>query len=252
MRVSATVEKTAKMTIVGFGVQKLPSVFRLTLPFLCLLSVGIQNVYAKEYIISGRVQIKDKDGALIEDHSNNVVFVKEARYSQKILSNENSIAQIDKTFSPKVLPIVVGSSVEFPNKDVIFHNVFSPSKPNKFDLGVYKKGKSKSFTFKHIGHVKVYCNLHSGMYADVLVLQNPFYGVTDKNGNFEIKIEKNGDYELVAWQRFGSEEHIKISVKNSQTQIPDIELKQGRVSHKAQEQMGSGLQVKVLKLLQIF
>ena len=107
--------------------------------------------------------------------------------------------QRDMVFRPLVLPIVVGTTVDFPNSDPLFHNVFSLSQPKEFDLGRYPKGQKKSVTFDKPGIVSVYCEIHSYMFATILVLQNPFYTVPDDEGNFTLTGVPAGTYQLSFW-----------------------------------------------------
>lgn len=107
--------------------------------------------------------------------------------------------QRDSTFVPHVLPIVVGSTVEFPNRDLVFHNVFSFSKPAVFDLGRYARDKSKEVRFDSPGQVKVFCHIHSDMSALILVLPNPFFATPDGAGGYRIDGIPAGDYRVVAW-----------------------------------------------------
>jgi len=111
------------------------------------------------------------------------------------------ITQRDAVFRPHVLPVVVNSTVEWPNKDDIFHNVFSMSESNPFDLGLYKDPESKRVQFKNPGRVDVFCSIHSQMNCVILVLQNPFYGVADKSGRFQIPNVPAGSYRLKAWHQ---------------------------------------------------
>ena len=90
------------------------------------------------------------------------------------------------TFVPHVLAIPKGSTVEFPNVDSIFHNVFSLSKAASFDLGRYPKGSSKSIRFDRPGIIKVFCHIHSDMSGVIVVLDNPFFAVPDARGHYSI------------------------------------------------------------------
>src|SRR5256885_13468033 len=96
------------------------------------------------------------------------------------------MAPRENAFTPPVLPIMQGTTVEFPNDDPIFHNVFSLSKTKPFDLGLYKRGTNKSVTFDQPGLVKVYCNIHEKMIGYIAVLENPYFTLTDKEGKFKI------------------------------------------------------------------
>lgn len=89
-------------------------------------------------------------------------------------------------FIPHVLPIPVGSTVLFPNNDKVDHNVFSMSRTKKFNLGSYKPGESQTVVFDKPGIVEVHCDVHAEMAAYILVMKNPYFGITDENGNFEI------------------------------------------------------------------
>lgn len=110
------------------------------------------------------------------------------------------MVQKDQSFYPEVLPITVGTTVDFPNLDPVFHNVFSYSKAKKFDLGRYPKGHSKSVTFDTPGLVKVFCEIHSTMRAHILVLEQPYYAIVAPDGSFRIPDVPAGDYKLKVWQ----------------------------------------------------
>ncbi len=107
--------------------------------------------------------------------------------------------QRNETFVPHVLAITTGTTVEFPNSDRIFHNVFSLSRPARFDLGRYPVGRSKSVRFDKPGIVRVFCDIHSHMNAFILVFSHPYFAVTDENGRYRIEDVPTGTYSLVAW-----------------------------------------------------
>jgi len=102
-------------------------------------------------------------------------------------------------FHPEVLPVLVGTTVDFPNGDNLFHNVFSYSQAKEFDLGRYPLGDSRSVLFDKPGVVKVYCDIHSRMSAIILVLENPFFASPDNDGNFTISDIPEGKYRLCLW-----------------------------------------------------
>jgi hypothetical protein len=95
--------------------------------------------------------------------------------------------------------------VVFPNEDPIFHNVFSVSGENRFDLELYKRPKSGSWTFQHPGVARVYCNIHPQMSAVVLVRDNPYFAKTAPDGSFSIPDVPAGKYVLRAWHERGGE-----------------------------------------------
>src|SRR5919106_5808667 len=80
-----------------------------------------------------------------------------------------TLGQKNKTFQPRVLAVPAGSTVDFPNNDLIFHNVFSLSGPQPFDLGLYRAGESRSRTFTEPGSYRVFCNIHPQMTAVIFV-----------------------------------------------------------------------------------
>ena len=116
-----------------------------------------------------------------------------------------TIGQLNKTFVPRILPVTVGSTVHFANLDPIFHNVFSLSKPNDFDSGLYKAGQSFNKTFTKAGPVQVLCNIHSSMLGYVVVVDSPWYGQADARGAFTIRGVPPGDYDLEAWHEASSQ-----------------------------------------------
>jgi len=109
------------------------------------------------------------------------------------------VEQRDGTFVPHVLAVPVGATVEFPNADVIYHNVFSLSKAATFDLGRYPRGVSRSVRLDRTGVVKVFCHIHADMSAVVLVLPNRWFARPDARGRFRIDGVPPGTYTLVGW-----------------------------------------------------
>lgn len=110
--------------------------------------------------------------------------------------------QKGKVFIPHVLPVVLGSSVEFLNSDDFLHNIFTPSKAaDKFNLGNWSKGVSKKYTFNKPGEVVLLCNLHPEMEAWVIVLPNPYFAKTDASGSFVIANVPPGKYTVKVWQK---------------------------------------------------
>jgi plastocyanin len=129
--------------------------------------------------------------------------------SNQIPNTLKVIIQKDGTFRPHILPVLVGTTVEWPNNDEIYHNVFSMSEPKPFDLGIYKSNETKRVTFDKPGRVDVFCSIHTKMNCIVLVLENPFFAATDKSGNFTITNVPAGTYPLKAWH-----ERLPSQVKN--------------------------------------
>lgn len=111
-----------------------------------------------------------------------------------------TMKQKNMKFEPSVLTVAVGTTVEFPNLDPFYHNVFSYSKTKKFDLGRFPKGKSEFVTFDKPGIVKVFCEIHFPMRAYVHILETPYFATSDENGKFTIKDINPGEYTLHVWQ----------------------------------------------------
>jgi plastocyanin len=119
------------------------------------------------------------------------------------------IVQRNATFEPHVLPVVVGTTVLWPNEDDIFHNVFSMTETQDFNLGFYKKEKVPEVRFDKLGRVDVFCAIHTNMHCIILVLPNPFFAAVDAKRRFVIANVPAGTYRLKAWH-----ERLPSSVKD--------------------------------------
>ena len=118
---------------------------------------------------------------------------------ETLTPGHGAVKQQGEMFVPHVLAVVVGSVVDFPNADPFFHNVFSFSKPRRFDLGRYPKGNSRSVRFDSPGVVQLFCDIHSHMSAFILVFAHRFFAVTDDQGRYQIEGIPPGRYVVVAW-----------------------------------------------------
>jgi plastocyanin len=120
--------------------------------------------------------------------------------------------QQNETFVPHLLAISTGTTVDFPNSDRIYHNVFSLSKAARFDLGRYAVGKSKSIRFDRSGIVRVFCDIHSHMNAFILVFSHPFFALTDEAGRYRIDNVPPGTYNLIAWNEGLASEPTAVTI----------------------------------------
>jgi plastocyanin len=120
--------------------------------------------------------------------------------------------QRNETFVPHVLAITTGTTVEFPNSDKFYHNVFSLSKIRRFDLGRYAAGRSQSVKFDRPGIVRVFCDIHSHMNAFILVFGHPFFAMTDADGRYRIDNVPPGAYNLIAWNEGTSTDPRGVTV----------------------------------------
>lgn len=146
--------------------------------------------------------------------------------NSKLITKKAVMDQRDMQFVPRVLPVVTGTTVDFPNNDKTFHNVFSASEAKKFDLGLYASGKSRSLTFDKPGLVSVLCNVHPNMEAYIVVLGHPYFSATDKRGNYQVKALPLGKYRLEVWHpEFGARIEPFNLVRDGEVLAIDIDLK---------------------------
>ena len=145
-----------------------------------------------------------------------VVYVDKlsARAESLVTGNPSGrvLAQKNQAFSERVLSCVVGTTVDFPNQDPIFHNVFSVSPTKRFDLGKYPRGKSKQVTFKKAGLVQVFCDIHPSMSCFILVLPNRAFTRPEEDGSFALPRLPAGTYTVKVWHPdFGEQAHtVKV------------------------------------------
>lgn len=126
------------------------------------------------------------------------------------------IDQKDLVFHPHVLPILVGTTVDFLNSDAVLHNVFSPDKcAGKFNLGSWPQGQTRSYTFKSVCVATLLCNVHPEMEAFVVVVPTPYFAVADKKGAYSIENLPEGSYTVNVW-------HPKIKVSSHQVEVSGV------------------------------
>lgn len=135
----------------------------------------------------------------VDEMGNVVLYVQRATVPDGTAPARAAMAQRDEQFVPHILPVYRGATVDFPNNDDVFHNVFSLSSAKTFDLGRFPKGSSKSDVFDKSGTVQVFCHIHSDMSAIVLVLENPYFAVPNDAGRYVIDGVPPGDYTVVGW-----------------------------------------------------
>ena len=134
------------------------------------------------------------------------------------------IDQRGEQFVPRVLAITVGTTVDFPNNDAKFHNVFSLSRTKSFDLGRYPAGQSKSVRFDRAGIVRVFCDIHSHMSASILVFAHPFFAVTDDDGRYAIPSIPAGTYSVMAWSELGRAGPRTVTVTDDGIATEDFDI----------------------------
>ncbi|HUG53249.1 MAG TPA: carboxypeptidase regulatory-like domain-containing protein [Vicinamibacteria bacterium] len=148
------------------------------------------------------------------DRSRSVVYLETApRGAFEIREGIRAVMeQRNEAFVPHVLAVAVGTTVEFPNLDPTYHNVFSFSKANRFDLGRYARGRSKSVRFDRPGVVRVFCDIHSHMSAFIVVFGHRYFAATDGGGRYRIDGVPAGAYTLVVWNEGQTRESREVRV----------------------------------------
>jgi plastocyanin len=155
---------------------------------------------------------------------NVVVYLKDAAFRGSVPPVKAVLRQEHETFVPHVLPITRGSTVEFPNDDPIFHNVFSLSSAASFDLRRYPRGQSRSQEFPKPGIVKVFCHIHSHMSAAILVLDHPYYTVPGTDGAFELSNVPPGEYTVAGWHERVGERRVRVHVERGKAATVELSL----------------------------
>ena len=173
--------------------------------------------------VSGTIKVKG-----LRSPANVLVFITKAPAVDLDFSKAKFIIdQKDLTFTPHILPVPVGATVFFPNHDKVDHNVFSLSRTKKFNFGSYKPGENKSIRFDKPGIVELRCDVHAEMLAYIMVMKNPFFGITDAKGRFKIP---DADYlkqagltgiETIAAGKYSVKTwHEKLKSKKQTIEIP--------------------------------
>jgi len=161
---------------------------------ILLFLITINTINAQ---ITGKV---NAEASKTKYKANTVVYIEKATGNFKPPAKNPVMDQKNLVFVPRVLPIIAGTTIDFLNNDDVLHNVFTPDACAKFDLGTYPKGQIKSHKYDKEGcQTVVLCNVHPEMEAYVIVLQNPYFALTDKDGNFSIEKVPAGKYVLKVW-----------------------------------------------------
>ena len=211
--------------------------------FLCLAALLVRIPATAGITIEGNVALPDaKGGAKSPARYVNVnaaevgpspspvaVVFLDGDFKNAATSTNAPAAQVIQhrfQFSPGILPVRRGTTVEFPNQDDAYHNVFSYSKTKRFDLGRYRKDeKPATVTFDKAGVVKLYCEIHEHMRGTILVLDTPYFVCTDTNGNFRLENLPAGKFTLKAWLDESSTLERTVELTNDVTLRVDFTSK---------------------------
>ena len=164
------------------------------------------------------------DAPAVPEIANVVVYVKDPGYRGPLPVKRTEMKQENETFIPRTLAVTKGSTVDFPNDDPFFHNVFSLSGAANFNLGRYPRGQTRSQTFNKAGVVKVYCQIHSHMSATILVFDHPFFTIPELDGTFELPNLPSGDYVVVGWHERVGERAASVHVEHGKTTSVTLSL----------------------------
>jgi plastocyanin len=172
--------------------------------------------------VSGTVSVKRPKGV---DASPILVYV--TGFDEDPAKSTPEIVQKHKKFTPDLVAITAGQSITFPNGDPFLHNVFSPTPSRRFDLGSYRKGKSKSRKFPKAGVVDVFCNIHPEMSATIVVLPNRRFTFAKDDGSFTIEGVPAGTWHVFAYSRRATKPvSAEITVSDGGTATVSLDLEE--------------------------
>ncbi len=172
--------------------------------------------------ITGKVETRPKKYA-----KDALVYLKEVKGIFPPPEKNPEIDQKNLVFVPHVLPVLAGSTVGFLNSDNVLHNVFSPDH-EKYNLGTWGKGQTKTYTFKKLGVYTQLCNVHPEMQAYILVLQNPFWSEVNKESAFKLNKVPPGTYTIVCWSERLKSVEKEVVVKAGETSTADFSLRENK------------------------
>ncbi len=183
-----------------------------------------------------KIEVKVENGGSITGNvkckrvrypENVVVYIEKVGDNKYPAPEEHGIVdQFNLTFVPHVIAVQKGTTPDFPNSDLVRHNVFSPPDCCKqFNLGTYDVGVVKHVTFDEAGEIPLLCNVHAEMSAFVLVLENPYFSVTGRDGDFKIENVPPGTYKLSAWHEKLRTVTKDVTIEAGKTTNVDFQLK---------------------------
>jgi len=194
-------------------------------PFLFVPDVGAGEA-GSVGIVKGTVTLAGKPTADVVVSLEGVPPEVSERQISAGAARKAVLDQRNMKFIPFVLPVLVGTTVNFPNNDKSWHNVYSKSDAKKFDLGLYAPGKSRSIIFDKPGIVRILCNVHPSMEAFIVVKEHPYFAAPDQAGNYRLDNVPVGKYRLRAWHpQFGTTEYGVEIVREGEVVDINFDLK---------------------------
>jgi plastocyanin len=169
-------------------------------------------------VVVKRYEITTKGGVVAPNPPVAVVYL-EGTFPKAAQPPVAQMLQKDLLFSPALLPIQVGTKVEFPNMDDTYHNVFSYSPTKRFDLGRYRPDEKPvpSQIFEKPGLVTLRCDIHEHMRGAILVLDTPYFVMTDTDGAFKLSGLPAGNFKLKAWINSKKTVEIPVTLSTNST-----------------------------------
>lgn len=161
--------------------------------------------------VAGRVVLV-RSGVEVSDVSNAVVWI-EGAHGGGPAPTSGMMKSEQKKFAPRVVVVRRNSTVQFPNADSIYHNAFSVSGGNRFDLGLYRAGASREKKFEETGLVRVYCNIHPQMVGFVMIVDSDFAAVTGPDGSFRFEGVPPGNHVIKVWHEESGEKETPVAVR---------------------------------------
>ena len=175
--------------------------------------------------VTGRVRVVGRPASVAVQ---TIVYAESLDGKTPVQPGHFALTQKNKAFVPHVLAVPAGSTVSFPNDDLIFHNVFSLSRPAPFDLGLYRNGEAKTRTFTAAATYRVFCNIHPQMAAVILVLPTSHIIEADAGGSYRLDLSP-GKYRITAWSERGeTPASAEFTVGVGLSTVPDLQLDESK------------------------
>ena len=217
-------------------------VFRALVP-AAMLFLGLSPSQPAQLLpVTARIQIAREQAAKQagrhakgDDLSNVVVWltpIGKSAYMPKASASSRIppvLIQQNKSFEPHVLVVEVGTVVQFPNKDLFFHNIFSLYDGKRFDLGLYEAGTTRSLVFDRPGISYLFCNIHAEMSAVVVAVETPYFALSNNAGIVSIPDVPDGRYQLHIWYERSSPDDLKaltrvVTISDSERSLSAIRV----------------------------
>ncbi len=214
-----------------------PSMAFLSLLTCVLVPAAIAGTTPQGLDVQAQIQVTSLGAQKASDHrpsSTVVLWLNEVTYDsgdpvKPVSPGRFRMVQKNKGFAPHLLVVQLGSTVEFPNLDPFFHNVFSQFNGKRFDLGLYEAGSTKGVRFDHEGVSYIFCNIHPEMGAVIITLSTPYFSLSADNGHISLHDIPAGTYEMHVWVEGADVKQLealtrRVHIAASQTDLGTIEL----------------------------